>query len=411
MKTVTRCPGCSTVFLVRREQLEAREGRVRCGACGTVFDARASLEVLEGAAEVPQAAPPAAEAPPSPTAIAPVRTTPAEARDELFEDTQPILLDMGPVPGAEALPPGSGDGSAAAPEEVATLVLPGRVPPPRHEADDEARAKGKEPLFAEDQGDAGTAASGASAAGDTDAGAGAVAGFGLAADPGAHPEFDVAPVPDAGAPSADSATGAETKSDTSPAEGEAAEETGRGSRGPAAAIVIGPPPGEAAVPDFVAERREQQRVARTWALASIPVALLLALQLALHWRAELGALAPGLRGLLNVLCAPFHCEVGLPQHPELLTLEGTNLEADASGTLTLYSTLRNRARYEQALPAIELTLTDPRDQPVARRLLAPSDYAPARREGIPPGGELPVRVAIDAAAIKAAGFRAEAVYP
>jgi predicted Zn finger-like uncharacterized protein len=409
MKTVTRCPGCSTVFLVRREQLEAREGRVRCGACGTVFDARASLEVLEGAAEAPQAAPPAAEAPPSPTAIAPGRTAPAEAREELFEDTQPILLDMGPVPGAEALRRESGDGSAAAPEEMATLVLPGRVAPPRDAADDHARASGNEPLFAEDQGDAGPAASGASAADDTDAGS--VPGFGPGADPRAHPDIDVALVPDAGAPSADSATGAETTPDTSPADGEAAEETGRGSRGPASAIEIGPPPSEAAVPDFVAERREQQRVARTWALASIPVALLLALQLALHWRAELGALAPGLRGLLNVLCGPFHCEVGLPQHPELLTLEGTNLEADASGTLTLYSTLRNRARYEQALPAIELTLTDPRDQPVARRLLAPSDYAPARREGIPPGGELPVRVAIDAAAIKAAGFRAEAVYP
>jgi hypothetical protein len=285
------------------------------------------------------------------------------------------------------------------------------VPPPRNEADDDARARRKEPLFAEDQGEAGTAASSASAAGDTDVGAGALPGHAPGAEPGAHPDIDVALVSESGAPSADAAPGTEANPGTAPAEGDAAEETGRGRRAPAAAIVFGPPESEVPVPDFAAERREQQRVARTWALASIPVALLLALQLALHWRAELGALAPGLRGLLNVLCAPFRCEVGLPQHPELLTLEGTNLEADASGTLTLYSTLRNRARYEQALPAIELTLTDPRDQPVARRLLAPRDYAPARREGIPPGGELPVKVAIDAAALKAAGFRAEAVYP
>jgi hypothetical protein len=167
----------------------------------------------------------------------------------------------------------------------------------------------------------------------------------------------------------------------------------------------------AGVPDFAAERREQARLARTWALACVPVALLLAIQAALHWRAELGALAPGTRGLLSVLCAPFGCEVGLPRHAELLALEGTNLEAEPAGTLTLYSTLRNRARYEQALPAIELTLTDPRDQPVARRLLAPRDYAPGRSDGIPPGGEVPIRVAIDASATKAAGFRAEAVYP
>lgn len=36
----TRCPRCSTVFVVQRAQLDAREGWVRCGQCENVFCAK-----------------------------------------------------------------------------------------------------------------------------------------------------------------------------------------------------------------------------------------------------------------------------------------------------------------------------------------------------------------------------------
>ena len=35
---VTRCPGCNTLFRVTPQQLQAREGKVRCGRCMLVFD-------------------------------------------------------------------------------------------------------------------------------------------------------------------------------------------------------------------------------------------------------------------------------------------------------------------------------------------------------------------------------------
>jgi predicted Zn finger-like uncharacterized protein len=38
MSLVTRCPSCATAFRATPEQLSAREGRVRCGKCATVFD-------------------------------------------------------------------------------------------------------------------------------------------------------------------------------------------------------------------------------------------------------------------------------------------------------------------------------------------------------------------------------------
>ncbi len=48
MKLITRCPECQTAFRVHENQLAARQGKVRCGACGFIFDAFASLvEVIQ----------------------------------------------------------------------------------------------------------------------------------------------------------------------------------------------------------------------------------------------------------------------------------------------------------------------------------------------------------------------------
>ena len=41
---ITTCPACSTAFRVSQEQLAAREGRVCCGKCAMIFDARETLE-------------------------------------------------------------------------------------------------------------------------------------------------------------------------------------------------------------------------------------------------------------------------------------------------------------------------------------------------------------------------------
>jgi len=41
---ITTCPACRTAFRVTQEQLAAREGRVRCGKCATIFDAREVLQ-------------------------------------------------------------------------------------------------------------------------------------------------------------------------------------------------------------------------------------------------------------------------------------------------------------------------------------------------------------------------------
>ncbi len=63
---VTRCPACQTAFRVKPEQLRARQGKVRCGKCQTVFNA---LDSLAYRADAPPAVfPPTAPSSPAPEA-------------------------------------------------------------------------------------------------------------------------------------------------------------------------------------------------------------------------------------------------------------------------------------------------------------------------------------------------------
>jgi hypothetical protein len=78
------------------------------------------------------------------------------------------------------------------------------------------------------------------------------------------------------------------------------------------------------------------------------------------------------------------------------------------------ATLRNRGAVGLAYPHLELTLTDAQDQVVARRALAPADYAGGTADlaaGIPANAEVAVKVFIDASATTQAGYRLYLFYP
>ena len=44
MEHITRCPGCEIAFHVTDDQMQLAAGKVRCGACLTIFDARSHIE-------------------------------------------------------------------------------------------------------------------------------------------------------------------------------------------------------------------------------------------------------------------------------------------------------------------------------------------------------------------------------
>ncbi len=174
-----------------------------------------------------------------------------------------------------------------------------------------------------------------------------------------------------------------------------------------------------AVPDFLADAPHSRRATWLWGAAALLAALAIAIQFAYRFRAELAAAAPEVREALRSLCRPVGCEVALPRRPELMSIDSSELQADSrrEGLIVLNAVIRNRARFPQDYPALELTLTDEADRPVLRRVLAPRDYLEQARgeelmrQGIAGGTEAALRVFLDTSRTRATGYRLYLFYP
>jgi predicted Zn finger-like uncharacterized protein len=147
-----------------------------------------------------------------------------------------------------------------------------------------------------------------------------------------------------------------------------------------------------------------------WWIGSVLLLFALVLQGAYRYRGEIAVLVPETKPLLESLCVELGCEVPLPRRAELLSIESSDLQGDTShpNVMVLTATLRNRAAFVQAFPALELTLTSAQGETVARRVLMPKEYLtqPARAEaGFAAGSELQIRMYIEAAALKPTGYR------
>lgn len=153
-----------------------------------------------------------------------------------------------------------------------------------------------------------------------------------------------------------------------------------------------------------------------WALASLPLLLGLAGQGVYFFRDAIAANYPPVRPLLEAACAPLQCNVRLLQNPDLLSIETSELHADPAraNIVVLTSTLRNRAPHTQAYPILELTLTNARDEMVAKRLFLPKEYmrqTTTIAQGIPAKGEVAVKLLMDLGELKAEGYRLYLFYP
>lgn len=146
------------------------------------------------------------------------------------------------------------------------------------------------------------------------------------------------------------------------------------------------------------------------------LALLLLAQLAVVFRVELTTRWPQWRPAFVQLCGLFGCQLGWPTRAELLAVVGSELQAiPGTDVFELTATVRNRANFKVALPALEVTLTDTANRTLARKVFAPVDYLASAGEpgsriddGLAAGSDYTIRVAFEARGIAAAGF---IVYP
>ena len=158
-----------------------------------------------------------------------------------------------------------------------------------------------------------------------------------------------------------------------------------------------------------------QRPGVRWGLGLISAVLCVAmlLQWVLFERDRIAALRPDLRPTLQALCAPLGCRVEPLRLVQALSIDSTTLARRGNGRYALEVVLRNASLFELATPALELSLTDVRDQLLVRRVILPAELAAAPAT-VPANDTLTLRVdvLIDGPVGDAlAGYRTLVFYP
>ena len=158
-------------------------------------------------------------------------------------------------------------------------------------------------------------------------------------------------------------------------------------------------------------------VTRPFAIIATLLALTLLGQIVFHFRGAIRIALPAFEPALAAMSAALGSDMPLPRRADLLSIEASDLQTDpaANKLLVLQVTLRNRAPFAQAYPALELTLTDTNDRPVVRRVIQPAQYLPPTAalddESIAAGAEVEIRLWLEAKGIAAAGYRLYVFHP
>lgn len=366
MKLASRCTACGTLFSVIRDQLWVCGGRVRCGYCGTAFNAFDQLYDLEQG-KPPPWLPEQLSGEAVPTTVAPAAAAAvhqAAAADEPLSAATEV-----PAAAEDATPPSPEGGPLAEPAGAAPLE-------------------------------------------DTET---------LRFDTPAGAPWDAAaarePVPVAAA--ARSAEQPHSTADASASHAASASQAAAGEDATtrAADVPVQAVSASTETPSFIrhAERRARWsrpgvRIALGAATAVLAVTLLL--QGALHFRDRLSAHSAPAARILAWWCARSGCTIGPPRRISDLTVESSALLRlpGEDGLVRLALTVRNRGSVVAALPALEMSLTDASGKVVVRRAVRLSEMAGAPGV-LPPQVDVPLQLVFATGGQRIAGFTVELFYP
>jgi len=152
----------------------------------------------------------------------------------------------------------------------------------------------------------------------------------------------------------------------------------------------------------------------TLVLVSLALLLGLAGQIVLHERDRIVALQPGLKPWLLAICGPLNCTLSALRRIESIVIDSSSFSKIRGDAYRLNFTLKNTASTALAVPAMELTLTDSRDQPVVRRVFLPSELG-VKFESLAADAEwttsLAMAVNASAPVDRVVGYRLLAFYP
>jgi hypothetical protein len=194
------------------------------------------------------------------------------------------------------------------------------------------------------------------------------------------------------------------------------EAGGEGADSPGERAAEAGPQAASPAPEFL---RLAERQAR-WAGPGIRLAttllcalLLLSLagQAALQFRDLLAATFPSARLALETLCEAAGCRIEPLRRIDDIVIESSELKSiPASDAARLSVALRNRGALPLAMPSIELTLTDPGGQMIARRALSPAEFGVGDAT-LPATGEATLQLTLAVSGRRATGYTVEPFYP
>lgn len=352
----TRCPVCSTVFRVTSEQLRLRAGKVRCGNCQAVFNA---FDELVSEANEPLIEAPVAEAVPQEEPASPDFDVAFEAQEieapEVEPDIEPeaALADL-----AEDLhlPPGTlEEPSVDEAFEQPDYASPEDFPPATELSE---------------------------------------------ATPAAEPEPIQAPLEEPLIESPEESTEAARQAGLVAAR--ELIDSGSFSRWSAGTLAS----------DGLGGFESESNHRPVWPFVLVAILLFVGLlgQILYYFRTDIVLRFPSAIGLYELAAV----DIPLPRNAVLVSIETSDLQSDnARGLFVLQATLKNRAGYAQAWPALELSLTDTNDAVVSRRVMYAADYLPpgTTSDAFPANGEMAVKLWVEAKESGASGYRLYIFYP
>jgi predicted Zn finger-like uncharacterized protein len=158
------------------------------------------------------------------------------------------------------------------------------------------------------------------------------------------------------------------------------------------------------------EHESPNPVAWPFMLTMLVLGILLAGQLLYFFRTNVVQRLPDAAALYALAAV----DVPLPRQADLVGIDVSDLQSDnARGLLVLQATLRNRAAFTQAWPALELTLTDMHDTVISRRVLPANEYLPpgTNPTGFAARSDIAIRLWLETKGVGAAGYRLYLFYP
>ena len=133
----------------------------------------------------------------------------------------------------------------------------------------------------------------------------------------------------------------------------------------------------------------------------------------LHQRDHIAARQPQWTPALQRLCAPLGCEVSALRRIDAIVIDSSSLVRRLGNFHSFDLVLKNTSDLTLAMPALELSLTDVRDQLLLRRVMLPAELTAAPAT-VPASNTLTLRVEvlIDGPVGEAlAGYRTLVFYP